>query len=156
MNKKNLIWMIPIFSLVIVSAAWLFSVSGGFEFVVESLPGYASIDLAIPVLSVNTTDGIDNDMQSISFLINKDMTMSVTISEIYQDNSGGECLGGESDCEIRYYIENQTGVLEEIFDGRNVNLTAIRGLRTLNTTMECQAYSCPQSRSVTIDLVEVK
>lgn len=155
-NKKKLLWIFAILGVGLVTAAWLFSVSGGFNMIVESIPGYATIDLDIPTLEVNTTEGADSISQSVTFLINKDMNMNVSIEEIYQDNSGGECLGGIDDCILTYHLQLTTAVHSEIHDGDSVFIEKLNTLRYLNATMECQAYSCPQSRSVSVDLVEYK
>lgn len=155
-NKKTLLWLLAILCIGLVTSAWLFSVSGGFNMIVESIPGYTTIDLDIPTLEVNTTEGSDSDSQSTSFLINKDMIMNVTIEEIYQDNSGGECLGGEDDCVLTYHLQLSRDVYSEIHDGDSVSIESYNALRYLNATMECQAYSCPQARSINVDLVEWK
>lgn len=154
MNRKYTILLTIILSVGIVAGAWLFSVTGGFSFIVNSLPGYATLNINIPTLEVNTTSQADNDTKTTTFLINKNMIMNVSISELFQDNSGGECLGGINDCEIHYYLENEEFSAIEIFDKQNVSLIAMALPRQLNATMVCQAYSCPQARTVEIILTE--
>lgn len=154
MKKTFAFMLVGIFMFGFVTAAWLFTINGGFTAVVESLPGYAELDLDINSLSVDTTNGSDSAWSGTQFILNKDMTLSVGIVETFQDNSGGECLGGEDDCTMIYYVE-ESGELVEIVDKQVINLTAEPLKRSLNASLSCEAYSCPQSRSAEITLTEV-
>ncbi len=154
MKKKFILMLVLIGMITFVAAAWLFSINAGFSVTVESLPGYTSIDLDIPVLSVNTTHGDDSVSGGTAFILNKDMTLNISIVETYQDNSGGQCFGGEDDCVLKYFVENE-GSLIEIIDKQQISLTAKSSSRELNATLYCQAYSCPQSISIEIILTEV-
>ena len=156
MNKKHLFWAIPLVLMGIVAGAWLFSINGGFTMVVDSLPGYASINLDIPLLTVNTTSSRDSDEGRIEFLLNKDMNMSVSIEEIYQDLSGGLCLDIQNDCVTTYKVDNKPDVDAVLIDGEYVFLNALSQPRNLTLELTCQAYSCPQSRTANIILTEVK
>ena len=153
--KKISILLMVIASLTLVAGAWFFTINGGFSISVQSLPGYSSIDLDIPILSVNTTSGSDSDSGFTSFIINRDMTLNVSITETFQDDSGGECAGGLSDCEISYWLYNGT---EDtlISDGMSVFIKAMPTSRNLTAEINCIAYSCPQSRNIQIRLTEVE
>lgn len=154
MKKIFILAIISITMITFVTAAWLFSINAGFSVTVESLPGYTSIDLDIPVLSVNTTYGADSVSGGTKFILNKDMTLNVSIIETYQDNSGGQCFGGQDDCTLEYFVENE-GSLVQITDNQQVHLIAKKSSRELNATLSCNAYSCPQAISVEIILTEV-
>ena len=79
---------------------------------------------------------------------------NISIEEVFQDNSGGECLGGQNDCSIVYTLENVTNDIT-LIDGETIYIGEMPTLRYLNATMTCDAYSCPQSRSVAIIIQEV-
>ena len=155
MDKRKILIILGINLFLVggVTAAWLFTISTGFDMDVVSLPGYSKINLDIPRLSVNTTEGPDTDTAYVNFTINKDTLLNITIKETYQDNSGGECIGGKTDCETHYYITNN-GYQLEINDSSQVRVDADRNPRSLIAEMNCVAYACPQSRVIDIDLVE--
>ena len=155
MNKKLLTLLIVFGSVSLVAGAWLFTITGGFTAVVESIPGHAKLDLDIPSLSVNTTQGADVASAGTSFLLNKDMILSVAIIETIQDNSAGECLDYETDCIMNYTLENN-GMKVPIKDKDTINITAQAFPRALNATLSCEAYSCPQSRSAEITFTQIQ
>jgi len=155
MKKVWIFLIVGVFLVGLGTAAWIFSIDTGFNFNIISLPGYAKLDIDMPSLSVNTTEGIGIDTAYTTFLVNKDMTMSVSITEEFQDDSGGECIDGENDCLVTYYIEDELNSFIEIEDEDSIDFTAMSVQRKLNATLSCEAYSCPQSRSVDIKLTEV-
>ena len=156
MNKKLLMGLVVLGCMGLVTAAWLFTISGGFTAVVESLPGYANLDLDITSLSVNTTEGSDSASVETTFLLNKDMTLNVRIIETIQDNSGGECLEYENDCEMYYEVEDRPDHFIRINDSNVIDLVAMPYPRNLTATLNCEAYSCPQSRSAEITLTQIQ
>lgn len=153
-NKKNLIWIIPFFVIVLVSAAWLFTVEGGFSMVVESIPGYTSIALDAKSFSVNTTGSASTNQETLSFILNKDMKLYVEIIETFQDNSGGTCFNGTNDCTLVYQIYNDSSY-HVIEHGKVIGLSAMPYERNITAILSCVAYSCPQSITSEITLTEV-
>ncbi len=156
MNKKYLIYGFMFLIMVsFVTAAWFFVIQANINTNVVSIPGYASLLIEIPQLNVNTTNGPDSVSVVSSFIVNKDITLNTSIVETYQDNSGGECNGGEDDCIIEYMIQNTLTEYTEIINNEVVFLEAINRERNITVTMSCVAYSCPQSRNIDIILTEV-
>jgi len=153
-KKKVLIGLLILGVPALALAAWLFVINADVVGEAISLPGYATLALNIPALNVNTTQGADSTTEYVNFTVNRNANFSVIITETYQDNSGGECEGGQGDCTMIYSINNESGVIYEIHNGDNVILEASRDPRRLTATMSCIAYSCPQTRTADITLTE--
>jgi len=159
MNKKLLIGLLVLGVPILVAAAWLFAIQANVIGTAVSLPGYAILSIDIPSLSVNTTEAPDSDSASFNITINRDTVLNVSIIEIYQDGSGGDCEGGEDDCTMVYELANGSVLFDgygKLIDGETINIAASIEGRPLRVTMSCIAYSCPQTRTADIILTEVK
>ena len=155
-NKKILSFLlVGILSIVCVSAYWMFFIEGSTVATVGDLSGYNSIELSIPNLNVNTSNGSASDIvYSNNFILNRNVTMNVSIDEQFTDSSGGNCSNGENDCTLTYKIVNSTGSYAEITNGSNIYLQESIYNKNVSVEMECVAYSCPQTRNITVTLIE--
>ena len=155
MNKKLLLGVGVVFMIGLVVAAWYFEISGTSLTEILSPAGYRNIALDFSPMTLDTTNRSDCDTQTDTFIINKDITLKATITENIQDDSAGECLDYQSDCQTTYYIESEPYKFSEIGDKGNVSIKAMAGNRFVNKTICCEAYSCPQTRTSTITLTQV-
>lgn len=154
MSKKLLVFLLIGF-IAFGAAAWYFQVTGTSISEILSPPGYRNIALDFAPMTLDVSNGSMCDTQTDTIVINKDMTLNVTIKETIQDDSAGECLDYVNDCTTTYVIENSSRLYNTITDKQVFNIKAIGGERYINKTMCCEAYSCPQTRTSTITLTQV-
>ena len=155
MNKKLLTVLIVLGSIGLVTAAWYFVISGTSITEVISPAGYRNIALDFDPMTLDTTNSTACQTQSEPFIINKDMSLLPTITEVIQDDSAGECLDYENDCSTTYQIEVNNFEYEELVDGVAVNISAFPNTRYINKTVCCEAYSCPTTRTSEITITQV-
>lgn len=155
---KKFVWIFVLIGITtFATAAWFFAIQVNINATVISIPGYATLAVNIPSLSVNTTDEADSSITFAQVLINKDIILNVSIVELYQDDSGGQCDGGLRDCTMRYMIQNNnSNDYMELIDEQSISLHAMNIRRNITVEMSCDAYSCPQSRSTEIILTEIQ
>lgn len=152
MNKKFMWIFVGIFFLTLVTAAWALSIEGSTTAYVTGNPN-TLISLTIPTINVDTTNGANSTIvYSDNFVIYKDTTFNVTINETFTDTSNGSCTGGESDCSLVYKIINTSSTYAQIYDGLSVYLDGSPQDKNVSIEMICEAYSCPQERSIDINL----
>ena len=155
MNKKMLAFLIVFASVSLVTAAWYFMITGTSIAEIISPAGYRNIALEFEPMTLSVENSSSCQMSNEFITINKDMTLSVEIIETVQDDSAGECLDYESDCETVYLLQTKYGEDVEIKDGNSINITAMASPRYINKTICCEAYSCPTTRTSTITLTQV-
>jgi len=153
--SKKLTIVLVIACMSLVAAAWYFQVTGTSITEVISPPGYRNVALEFAPMSLDVSNASACKMSTEYFTINKDITLNVTIKDMVQDDSGGECLDYVKDCTTIYEIDLNHSASKEIRDGESIDIQAMSFPRTINKTMCCEAYSCPQTRTSTITLTQV-
>lgn len=153
MNKST-IFILIVLSLGLVSASWYFIFGGNVTMNVYSLGSQKDATISFPEISVNTTEFGNTSTGGIIFAYNKAGTFRVEITETIADLSGGQCLNGSSDCTTNYTL-NDGNSTRIILDGDHVIIPANSKVKTINSTISCVAYSCPQSRSTIIKLIQI-
>ena len=156
MNKKLLTTIIVLGCISFVAGAWYFVMSGTSIAEVISPAGYRNIALDFEPMTLDTTNTSDCSMQYESFVINKDMSFLPSIVETIQDDSAGECLEYEGDCNTTYIMQVGNYEYEELVDGSVINISAFPNTRYINKTVCCEAYSCPTTRTSTITITQVQ
>ena len=155
MNKKTWMTVGIVLMLGLVTAAWYFQITGTSIAEIISPAGYRNIALDFEPVTLDVSNQSSCQMSNEFITINKNMTLSVSILETIQDDSAGECLDYETDCETVYLFQTKYGEDVEIKDGNSVNITAMASPRYINKTICCEAYSCPTTRTTTITLTQV-
>ena len=153
--KKLLLIITVMLSLSLIAGAWIFIIQGDLEMVVNSLRGTESVIINFPSIEMNTTNATDVGYSYFDFIYNKEGTFYVSIIETFIDNSEGECLDGEDDCEVNYYLNKGEGYVTELINNRTVNVSYNTNVKRIEANMTCIAYSCPQTRNIRISLEEI-
>lgn len=155
MNKKFMWIFAGVFFLSLVTAAWFLSIEGNTTAYVTGNPN-TLISLTIPAININTTDGNDSTIvYSDNFIISATTLFNVSINETFTDTSNGSCTGGETDCSLTYMVITSSSVYTEIIDGYPVYLNGSSQDKNVSIEMTCVAYSCPQERSIDVNLTEI-
>lgn len=155
MNKKFMFVFVGIFLMTLIGAAWALTIEGSTTAYVTGSPN-TLISLTIPTININTTEGNDSMIvYSDNFVIYKDLNFNVSINETFTDTSNGSCTGGETDCSLVYMIKVNSSTYVPIYDGLPVNLEGSPLDKNISIEMTCEAYSCPQERSIDIILSEI-
>ncbi len=159
MKKKIVIVLSIIGLLTFVTAAWYFSITGDLDATVNSVGGYYSVNLILPEITLNTTEGPDSQNSSADFVYNKEGNFSVSITETFVDQSAGECSGGQGDCTIDvwiiYFLTDTLYEQEIINHGDYIYFPENSNTKTMIAELRCEAYSCPQTRTVRVNLEEI-
>ncbi len=155
MNKKFVWIFVSLCMVTLVAGAWAISIGGSTTAYVTGSPN-TLISLTIPSINVNTTNGANSTLvYSDNFVISATTLFNVTINETFIDTSNGSCSGGESDCNLVYMIINSSSTYTQIIDEYSVYLNGSSQDKNISIEMTCVAYSCPQERTIDINLTEI-
>jgi hypothetical protein len=160
MNKVLIILGISLLFIGVGSAAWYFVFGGDFRADVFSFStDTKSVIMPFKDFSLNTTDSPDSKMVSAKFLYNKEGNFTIKIVESITDLSGGNCTGGSNDCKYLVSMWNGGDWDNSLINLNNTNLVHLpfnTGEKQINLTLSCVAYACPQTRSYSIRLEEIR
>ena len=138
----------------LVAGAWYFIFSTGVSVRIESIGSQKDVQLSIPSINLNTTNGADKGGASTSFVFNKEGRFKIDILETIGDLSGGQCMNASSDCNVTYWLSDGL-VVKSIFNGINLDIPANQNLKVIMANLSCVAYSCPQTRDINIKLTQM-
>lgn len=156
MNKK--IWLfvgIGILVLTLATAAWYFIIGGNLIVEVTSIGDTQQLIIPFNNILLNTTNDSAIGESSINFVYNREGNFNVSITKTFGDLSGGECSNGVDDCTFEAIITDGINPHYVIDDGDIIIIPLNYNRKYINATLECVAYSCPQTLDVSIRLVEV-
>ena len=159
MNKLWLILGIGVLVLGVGSAAWYFVFGGDFNAHVYSFNDGKAVITQFKDFTLNTTNGADSQVATAKFLYNREGNFTISIHESITDTSGGTCNGADNDCKYIVSVFNGLDVPNNLINLNNTNSVYLpfnTNEKQINLTLSCVAYACPQDRSYSIRLEEIK
>lgn len=154
MKKQYSIILIVILSLALVASAWFFIIGGNAKINIASLGSYREAILNFEDMNLNTSEYNDYANTSLRFVYNREGLFRVDIIETIADLSNGECVNGENDCITRYSLFDGVSS-KNINDTLEIFIPANNYEKRISVNISCIAYSCPQTRDISVRLYQI-
>lgn len=154
-KKIFLVFLVTALCISIAAASWYFIFNGTIKVNVASIGSYKEAILNFNDMNLNTTAGSGFANTSMTFVYNRAGTFRADIIETTADLSNGECLNGKDDCTVEYFLFDGINGSYRFYDKQNLTLPNNPYLKKISVNMTCVAYSCPQTRDISVKLTQV-